>query len=102
MRTHSPKFVQVPYNTDVSDIANCTLVKVFRKGKKLLAIEYSLQWFEPDGHKYTGYVDYVQTEPYDATELFAEERFGSTVSVGLEDGVEWNESWGKLEKGTDM
>jgi len=87
-------FKQVAFDTEF-DEGSVPLIKVFRRGGSVLAIKFSMEWFEPDGHEHTGFVDVFETGPMPAEEFFAEEII-PRANIALEDDALWDHSWGKL------
>ena len=89
-------FRKVPFETKF-DEGSIPLIRIFRRGGKVLAKMYRMEWFEPDGHEYTGYVDVVETNPIAADTFFSENRI-PRADVALENDALWQTSWGKLRE----
>ncbi|MBX3584753.1 MAG: hypothetical protein KF810_22995 [Rhizobiaceae bacterium] len=51
------------------------------------------EWFEPDGHEYTGYVEVVVSGRRLASEVILEDR---NAVIAIEDESLWNDAWGQL------
>jgi hypothetical protein len=90
---------RVATDTDIMDLGGTTIIRITR-GKKgdLMAGVERMNWFEPDGHEYTGYADAVTDPRRPAAEVLPE--FDTkTAVVTLESEDLWDEAWGELITG---
>lgn len=54
------RWCRVPMDADIMSHGGTTIIRITRgtRGDAMASVE-RLEWFEPDGHKYTGYADAV-------------------------------------------
>ena len=81
---------------DASAEDGITIIRITRgrKGDAMATVE-SLEWFEPDGHKYTGYAAAQETGRRPAVEVLADFKKVRAV-VALESDDIWDPAWGDL------
>lgn len=81
---------------DASAEDGITIIRITRgrKGDAMAAVE-SLEWFEPDGHKYTGYAAAQETGRRPAVEVLADFK-KVRAAVALESDDLWDPAWGDL------
>ncbi|TIN95540.1 MAG: hypothetical protein E5Y06_12375 [Mesorhizobium sp.] len=69
-------------------------IRRVKKGR-VVATVTQYEWFEPDGHEYTGYADPVTSHPRPVPEVLAEYKKAMAV-VALDTDDSWDAAWGKL------
>jgi hypothetical protein len=81
---------------DASAEDGITIIRITRgrKGDAMATVE-SLEWFEPDGHQYTGYAAAQETGRRPAVEVLADFKKVRAV-VALESDDIWDPAWGDL------
>lgn len=84
---------RVPF--DSKELAGGALIRIFRKKGRVVATVTQYEWFEPDGHEYTGYADLVTSHPRPVPEVLAEHKKAMAV-VALDSDELWDAAWGKL------
>jgi hypothetical protein len=83
-------------DADIMDFGGTPIIRITRgtKGDAMASVE-SMQWFEPDGHEYTGYADAVTDRRRPAADVLAEFRKATAV-VAVESEDLWDGAWGEL------
>jgi hypothetical protein len=83
-------------DADPVQLGGATLIRITRgtKGDAMASIE-RLEWFEPDGHEFTGYAAPVLSGRRPAGEVLSEHRKSLAV-VAMDDDDLWEASWGEL------
>ncbi|MBY5721775.1 hypothetical protein HFO33_35380 [Rhizobium leguminosarum] len=88
------RFHRVPFETAKAPDAGA-LIRIFRLRGNSVATVTRYEWFEPDGHEHTGYIDEVSTESASAASVVAEFR-KQGGQVALENDSLWDPMWGVL------
>ena len=87
------RWKRVPFDADAPDAG--ALIRIFRKKGKVVATATGYEWFEPDGHEYTGYADLVISGARPVAEVLVDHK-KSIVVVALESDDLWDAAWGVL------
>lgn len=92
----SKRWRRVSMDADIMDHGGMPIIRITRgtRGDAMASVE-RMEWFEPDGHEYTGYVDASLDSRRPAAEILAEYRKLSAV-VAIEDETLWDAAWGEL------
>lgn len=93
---------RVPMDADTMNHGGTTIIRITRgtKGDAMASVE-RMEWFEPDGHEYIGYVDAVQDRRRPAGEVLAE--YGKRIAVvAIEDETLWDGRGASLAKSSEV
>lgn len=90
------RWKRVPVDADVMDHGGGPIIRITRgaKGDAMASVE-RLEWFEPDGHEYTGYAEVTTSDRRPAGEVLAAHRKARAL-ITIEDVRLWDKTWGEL------
>lgn len=89
------RWERVAFDASAED-TGITIIRITRgtKGDAMANVE-APQWFEPDGHEYTGYAAATESGRRRAGDVIAEYRKARAV-IAIEDETMWDPKWGEL------